>query len=163
MVKFNKGIHKVANNLMKVDVFAEPAAAFKVNKSDTYPSPFGTVMSLFIFLILTTYTINKFAIMSDEAVVNYKVVSEPVDFNDDTTISHEESNFQVLYFLTNKTTGDVIQIEEAEKYLAIKASLVHHDSSTITPLLLRMCSSNRIFGDFYEPKENITWNHERIT
>ena len=87
MRAIKKGVATAAEKLMKTDVFAEPAAAFKVRGSDTYPSPFGTLMSLLLFGIVATYGINKFALMADREDVNFKVVTAPVDFDDDTTFA----------------------------------------------------------------------------
>ena len=55
-------------------------------------------------------------------------------------------------------------MEEADEYLTIKASLVHHDSSGTpveTPLKLAKCSGIAMDGHFYEPKDD-QWDREKL-
>ena len=68
-------LSEVSRKLMSIDKYGE-TKSFSIAGNNTYPSVFGTLITLIIFVVIVPFGFNKFIIMRDREDTNFQSTIE---------------------------------------------------------------------------------------
>ena len=148
---------------MQIDKYGE-SASFNIAGRSSYPSVYGTIISMLILAVAFPYGVNKFVVMKNYEDTNFQSITLENEISAYEEIGYDQTNFNVMLFFTNGV-GTRVTKEQLEGYIEIHASINTVDKSggniegSQETKSLVDCTQNDLDTKFFSPTDQM---YERL-
>ena len=148
---------RLGQKVMELDNYGE-AASFNIAGKSSYPSVYGTLISILILAVVIPYGTNKFIVMRNYEDTNFMSITLESGTSVDEEFGHDQTNLNVMFFFST-LYNEYFTKEDLEGYLQIEAYIVIQPNFDLEMIELVQCTKSDLDNNFYPASD---WLYEQL-
>ena len=110
---------KLGEKMMEIDKYGE-SASFNIAGKSSFPSVYGTLISILVLVIVIPYAINKFVVMRNYEDTNFSSITQEDGTSLNEEIGYETHDLNVILSFMSFREGPLSH-EDLEGYITVDA------------------------------------------
>ena len=129
---------KLGEKMMEIDKYGE-SASFNIAGKSSYPSVYGTLISILVLVIVIPYATNKFVVMQNYEDTNFSSITLENGTSMKEEIGYETHDLNVMLSFMSFANGSY-SLEDLEAYITVDAWIWQNPEFVRWPISLVKCT-----------------------